>query len=232
MKISRILVLLVTFLVVTPQIALAQYSYFNWNNIDIVKIIFGPNINSSWYQPYTALQYLVFPFIMVWMIIFGFLEELRIFRNQQKIEGVLALVMALIASSSGWLVEAVRWMATLMGGWSVLAFFALFMVGIFMYVGARFSEWGVLGRRGRYFDTARRAFDIEREIGENQTRMRDIQNAPPTPERDDALQYVLNKNQNLEKELQRVNRELLKEARKGGGGGGTFSLKVKGKMGR
>jgi hypothetical protein len=206
------MVLLAALLVVTPQIALAQYSYFNWNSIDIVKIIFGPDIDSSWYQPYTALQYLVFPFIMIWMIIFGFLAEIRIFRNQPKVEVVLALVMALIASSTGWEVVMVRFLAQIMGAWSVLAFAALFCVGIFMYVGARFSQWGI-GRE--QFADARQAFELERNIGNNQQQIRNLQNMPQNNDTINAIQFLINQNQQMQQQLNNVQRNAGRRARRG-----------------
>lgn len=141
MKNPKLLVLLLITLLLVPQLAVAQYGGYGYNigGYDPLKIIFGPEIDQSWYEPYHTLQYLVFPFIAIWMIIYGLFSEVRIFRTKESIQFVLALVIALIASSTGGLVTLVRVTLQFLGGFSVLAFAVVFGVGVF------FWGWGTIG---------------------------------------------------------------------------------------
>jgi len=97
--------------------------------VDFLKIIFGPNVPEDWYDLYSVMQYLVFPFLSVWMVLYGILEELRIFRRKSGVQALIALLISLTASASGTLLYVVMGTFTVMGWLGILAFFGVFVVG-------------------------------------------------------------------------------------------------------
>lgn len=76
------------------------------------SIIFGPDIpdymlyysGTNDVSPYAVLQWLIFPFLALFVIIFGVLTEIKIFRSRPKFNGVLALLITFIAGPTGGLV--------------------------------------------------------------------------------------------------------------------------------
>jgi len=130
--------------------------------IDPIKIVFGPDVPEEWYDMYLFMQWLVFPFIGIWMVIYGILEELRIFKRKASVQGLLALVMAFIASSSGGIVYGSRILFQAMGVWGISVFFIVFFVGAFLW------GYGTIGMR---YKAASLWQDYERELKSIDTRI-------------------------------------------------------------
>lgn len=137
--VKKWLVFLEVFFLILSRAAFAQ-SFFG--DFDPIKFIFGPDIPSEWYQTYMFMQWLVFPFIGIWLVLFGILEQLGIFRARRGIGAVLALIMALIMSSTGGLVIMARFLFQTMGTWGFLIFVGVFMVGV--------TAWGWAEMHGRW----------------------------------------------------------------------------------
>jgi len=141
MKIAKFkwLVFLELFFLFSARAVFAQSMF---GDFDPIKFIFGPDVPSEWYQPYMFMQWLVFPFIGIWLVLYGIMEQLGIFRTHRSIGGFLALIMALVSSSTGGLVILARALFVTMGGWGLLVFFAVFMVGV--------TAWGYGEIQGRW----------------------------------------------------------------------------------
>lgn len=123
--------------------------------IDPLKVVFGPDVPADWYEPYKVMQYLVFPFLAIWMIIFGILEEINIFRRHMGLHAIVALLMALMASVTGSLLYTVRWLLGLGAWWGTLMFVAVFFVGVWF--------WGV-GRMKEFRNLEKQIIGKEKEI--------------------------------------------------------------------
>jgi len=145
MKKVAIPMLLIIFLILIPAISLAQMFP---GEIDPFKIVFGPNIPQEWYQPYLILQFLIFPFLLIVLVIYGIFSEIRIFRRA-SINGIIALLIAFVASYSGYLVIFVHWTSTIAGAFGYTAFIVLLFVGIGVWFFYRWVSWGLPWSRKR-----------------------------------------------------------------------------------
>jgi len=214
------LIALSIFMVVLAQPVAAMFG--DVGGINIFKLLFGSNVENVFTQQnvemetYTVLQYLFFPFISLWLILYGILIELRIFRKRDALNGLLAFFIAIVASVTGGLVIAVRWIFMAMGGYGFLAFAALFFVGVTMWVGARFLEWGVPGFSrggfGRHFKQSQKVFGIEREIGRQQDYLRHLQSVPQTDRVLEKQKEILQKLEELEKARKHAAEEAVERA--------------------
>lgn len=139
-----------------PIEALAQWQFEPGS---VLRIIFGPKIPEEWLFPLNILQFLVFPFILLWLVFFGILSEIRIFRRYPAINGLIALFFALIASYTGALVMFVHWTAMLVGWYGYTAFLILLVAGIFAWFVIRLRGWGF------------RRWGFEPEIIETETKL-------------------------------------------------------------
>lgn len=140
------LIFLELFFLFSSRVVFAQSIF---GSFDPIKFVFGPDVPSEWYQVNMFMQWLVFPFIGIWLVLFGILEQLGIFRARRSIGAFLALIMAFIGASSGFEVMMARVLFQLMGGWGLLVFFAVFMLG------ALFWGWGEIHGRWKAKDYAK-----------------------------------------------------------------------------
>jgi len=194
---SKWLVFIEVFIFVLSRVAFAQSIF---GEFDPIKFVFGPEVPPEWYQVNMFMQWLVFPFIGIWLVLFGILEQLGIFRVRRSIGGFLALIMALIASSSGSLVSMSRILFQVMGGWGFLAFFVVFFVGV------AFWSYGELhGRysRVKYFATQLED-DLKKVAGDISATEGAITNprANLTKEQIEALNKKLDRLYERQKELE------------------------------
>lgn len=84
----------------------------------------------------------------VWMIIYGFLDRIRIFRS--SINGILALFIAFSMIPLGIFVIIVSLLFSVMGVWSVIMFVGLFFAGTYLYSKGLVGAWrGVYGGYGK-----------------------------------------------------------------------------------
>jgi len=186
-----------------PIVLAADLGDIPGTNLNILKIIFGPDAFSVFPQSqptaYGFLQYLVFPFLSLWMVLYGILEEIRIFRRKTSINAVVAFLMAIISGPTGALVIVVRTSFLYMGAFGFLAFIVLFFFGVVAWAGVRLWSFGApWGKSGR--QRAIQTFEIERDIGLLQDRYNDFMLA-----RDyDHAKEVLDQIERLRAELREV----------------------------
>jgi len=212
---SKLLISILFFLLILPLPAFAQGF-----ELDPLKIIFGPDVPSDWYEPYKVLQYLVFPFFAIWMVIWGLLAELRIFRRKPSIQAFLALLIALIGTGSptGALVAFSRWVFTAGAWWGILVFGFILLVGITMWGAVRFTEYTGWGKER--FEEARKIFGLQAQISELQDRLRYLQTIPGTESTQLQLVQEIEK---LRKELEKLRKKIGKREKKPPGKAGGAS---------
>jgi len=99
-------------------------------------------IPESWMTWSGFMQFIIFPFIAVFVVMYGILSEIRIF-HEVKVKAILALVMALVSGS--W---ALSWMrgALIINSWVGTVGFAVVMfIGILLWAFRGLMEnagWG------------------------------------------------------------------------------------------
>jgi len=143
-KIAIALVLIGLFIV--PNIGLAQNGWAD-PIIDAklgegaAKLLFGPEIPAEYYADwYSALQYLIFPFVSLWAIIFGILSQIRIFRRKEWIHILLSFTIAAMSGPTGGLIWLVRYVFVAYGWYGFLIFAVLLGAGTWLWGGAMFWE--------------------------------------------------------------------------------------------
>ncbi|MFQ6118729.1 MAG: hypothetical protein ACE5KE_02455 [Methanosarcinales archaeon] len=141
MRKRYLITLSIIILFLLPNITLAQWTVPGAGE-EFLKWLFGPNIPQEWLQPYKALQFLVFPFVMLFLIFFGILLEIRIFRRYPIINGLIALFWAFMASYTGALVVSVHLMMSIAGFWGFFVFWFLLILGIYAFAVWRLRGWG------------------------------------------------------------------------------------------
>jgi hypothetical protein len=180
---------------------LGDISGTDWN---IFEIIFGSEVFSVFpdgqISTNNILQYLVFPFLAVWMVMYGIMVEIRIFRRKDSINAVLALLMALIASATGGLVMLTRGMFSLFGNMGMWGFGILMFFGIILWAGTRLLSWGAPWTSKQMRRTAMEAFNTERAIGQ----YRDAYNDYMAAGQYDKAKEMLTEIQKLEEKRDRL----------------------------
>lgn len=143
-KIFAVLVLVA--LLVLPSIVLAPSPWgdvVDFDAVDLIKIFFGPDVPEAFTTtPYNILQWLIFPFLALWVIIFGIMSEIRIFRRGQNIRIVLSFLIAIMAAPTGALVWVVKTLFALYGGFAFVIFIVLMFVGTALWGMATWGLWG------------------------------------------------------------------------------------------
>jgi len=111
-------------------------------DINFIRVIFGREVPDDWLESQNILQFLLFPFIAVWIVMYGILEELSPFRNRPSLHGFLALVIAFMASSTGYLLGAVRYLYGFLGWFGAIGFgVILLFIGIPLYLYGKARGW-------------------------------------------------------------------------------------------
>jgi hypothetical protein len=170
---------------------------------DPIKIIFGPDVPEEWQEPYKFMQYLVFPFIALWVVLFGILSEIRIFRRREGINAIIAFLIAMIAGPTGGLVWLVRNSLIVLGAWGFLVFAALLGVGITLWAASRLWAWGAPWTTKTMRGKAMEAFEIERKAG----RLRDYYNELMAAGRYAEAKAVLDEIFKLEEQKKKIKEE-------------------------
>ncbi|MBD3155669.1 MAG: hypothetical protein GF368_03370 [Candidatus Aenigmarchaeota archaeon] len=92
---------------------------------------------SIWY----LIQYLVIPFLGTWMIMYGFMKELRIFRRARKVNTWLAFLAAFSLYPLHIAYPLTLLMFQIIGAWSVIVFGIIFVIGAWKYGLLRRAQW-------------------------------------------------------------------------------------------
>ncbi len=172
--------------------------------ITVVEVFFGPGAEAYTANPVQILQFLIFPFIALWAVLFGILINLRIFRYQNWLNSLLSFLIAVIAGPTGGLVWLVRTVFVLMGGWGFIAFAALFFIGVGAWLLSGVIRFGQ--PLSKYFSKAGRLED-EIYIIRQQLDAARAAGAPVTPLR--------NKLEKKIREWERAKRKITEEHRAG-----------------
>ncbi|OGI15881.1 hypothetical protein A3K63_00775 [Candidatus Micrarchaeota archaeon RBG_16_49_10] len=88
------------------------------------------------------VQYAILPFLAIFIIVYGFLEELRIFRRVRKANIWLALLMSFSLFPLHVTYMIANFVFQILTTWAVLLFALIFIVGTWLYYKRRKSEWG------------------------------------------------------------------------------------------
>jgi hypothetical protein len=113
----------------------------------------------GWLRTDTFIWYCFIPLTGVWMIIFGFLDRIRIFKG--SINAVLGFLIAFSMVPLGIFVIIVTLLFNVMGVYSVVMFMILFFVGTYLY-----SRGLMFGWRGQYGSYAQSLLAQEKLKGE------------------------------------------------------------------
>jgi len=143
---------------VMPSIVFAANGDDWWGAIDrpvgeggkrALSILFGTNIPEEWTDNlYSVLQWIIFPFISLWVILFGILSEVNIFRSKPHLNYWLALLIALTAGPTGLLIGSVRRLFVAYGFMSFWGFAAILIIGTVLWIASFWYKWGLGGREG------------------------------------------------------------------------------------
>jgi len=115
-------------------------------NIPEAACVFGRAIGfpEGWMRTDTFIWYCFIPLAGVWMIIFGFLDKIRIFKG--SINAVLSFLIAFSMIPLGIFVILVSLLFSIMGVYSVFLFVGLFFIGTILYSRGLIGAWkGVYG---------------------------------------------------------------------------------------
>jgi hypothetical protein len=88
------------------------------------------------------VQFTLIPFLGLWMIVYGFMMELRIFRRARKVNIWIPTLVALATLPFHLNYILVRLLFSFMGAWSLIVFGLIFAVGVWRYYIKRRGEWG------------------------------------------------------------------------------------------
>jgi len=103
----------------------------NWYNI--FHLIFGTDIDKNWVTTTGLIQYMFLPFVAIVMIMYGIFEEIRFFRYVRWFNPTMAIIIALVVSSSGILVRMMRGYLMIAGGLTIVLFGFILIVGIVLW---------------------------------------------------------------------------------------------------
>jgi hypothetical protein len=113
-----------------------------WDPESLAKFMF-PNIDEEWLRMPNILYYVLVPFIVAWTVVYGLLNELKIFRSyiNWKVNFIIAFCMAFMLLPSGILIYLVTILYSFGTFFAVLCFGVLFILGTFFWARHRYNEW-------------------------------------------------------------------------------------------
>lgn len=133
-----------------------------WYNI--FHIIFGTHVDKNWVTTTGLIQFLILPFFAIWMVMYGLFEEIVFFRRVTWFSPAMAFVVALISSSTGFLVRMMRGYLMIAGGMGIAFFGFILVLGILFWF---------IGRLGRFGVPIPGVVTTERQIGTIETALRE-----------------------------------------------------------
>jgi len=150
MKVAEALLISLFFaLLIFPQLVFAQQftdlqNYLGgWFSPEsLIKFLF-PGYPDEWLRVPQVLYYVIIPFITAFTVLYGLLMELRIFRNQPRVNTLLAFLMAFLMMPSGILTYIVTIFYAGGAFIGVMAFIIVFIIGVLIWgYGTSFRFWG------------------------------------------------------------------------------------------
>lgn len=118
----------------------------------IFHFIFGDQVDIAWTKPEGFAQYLLFPFLSIFVIMYAIYDEIKIFK-WQHFSSVMALLTALITSSLGWTVRAIRGYLLMAGSFGIGGFGFILILGLIFWFAKRARGYGIpTGKLNAYQD--------------------------------------------------------------------------------
>lgn len=111
----------------------------------------------EWLNTKTFLWYSIIPILGMWLIIYGFLDRIRIFRS--AISGLLAFLIAFSTVPLGIFVIIVSILFSIMGIYSVVLFFTLFIIGTIMFSIGKYRGW-----KGIFLESYKKSIDSQNDL--------------------------------------------------------------------
>jgi len=139
----------------------------------------------GWLNTKTFLWYSLIPILGIWLIIFGFLDRIRIFRK--GINSVLSFLIAFSTVPLGFFVILVSTIFAIMGVYSVILFFILFIIGTGFFVRAMWRGWS--------------GGMIEQQMGIERLYIR--QKEKEFKEKEKTIKDLINKNKEIERAVKK-----------------------------
>jgi len=122
----------------------------------------------GWLSTEKFIWYSILPLLGIWLIIYGFLDRIKIFKG--AISALLAFVMAFSTIPLGFFVILVATLFSIMGTYAVFMFVALFVIGLIFFFRARLRGWKAGSIEKELYDAdiqqigdERKAWEEERE---------------------------------------------------------------------
>lgn len=110
------------------------------------QLIFGPDVDKSWVDTGGIVQYLLFPFISIVILMYAIFDEIRFFRFGW-FSPAMAVILSLVVSSSGILVRMMRGYLLIAGGLAIVLFGFILVLGIVLWwIGKSSSMSGSMAR--------------------------------------------------------------------------------------
>jgi len=164
----------------------------NWYNI--LQIIFGPAVDKTWVTTSSFFQYLIFPFAAIWLVMFGIFKEIVFFRRVTWFGSVMALIVALITSSSGILVRIMRGYLMMAGGLGIVFFGFILIIGLFLwFIGKVAFGFGVgLGPLKGAVERQRREASIREVVSRGQLFAQSLPDTDPRKGEINVLAATIN----------------------------------------
>jgi len=181
-------------LVLAQQTIDLQNYLGSWFSIpNLVKFLF-PGYPDEWLRIPEIIFYVIIPFITAFTVLYGLLIELKIFRNQPKVNTVLAFAMAFLLMPSGILTQVVTIFYAGGAFIGVMAFIVVFIIGVLIWgYGTSWRFWGTYGSAR---DVAQNIRNINSQIRFHQQQIQTLQqnilNNPNSPNVPDWQQQILN----------------------------------------
>jgi len=171
----RVAAVIFAILLTLPTVGIAQLTYPEslWDPEALATWVF-PGMSEDWLRIPNVLYYVIFPFFTAFVVIYGILKELRIFRRAGKLNGVIAFCFAFLLLPSGILTYIVNIFYAFGAFVGLIGFGILFIIGVILWVyGTSFRLYGNFGGmakevsniRGELTGVSRRRRNILNQIG-------------------------------------------------------------------
>ena len=167
------------------------------------KVLIYLGIPSSWFYVPAFIYLFIFPFVSVFVIIYGFLKQLKIFVTPEgeKIIRILALLFSLSILPTGFFARIVYYYFAISAFFGVGTFIAMFVLGVILLGGRKvtfgYHEMRVISDVDK---ALRRLEDEERHL------LEEIRRAPPDrlPELRQRLDAIRDRKSVLREEKRKV----------------------------
>lgn len=206
-----ILIFLATPVFAQQSTSLQNYLASSFNPDTLAQFLF-PGLPPEYLRIPQIIWYVIVPFIAVFTVIYGFLQELRLFRyTSNKINIVLAFAMSLLLLPSGALTFIVVQLYSFGAAFAAIIFGIVFIVGVFMWmIASGYRFWGTVSIESTY---VKAISNLNKDIYRLRKRRKDIYEQI-TKEADPKRMEALTQNMaviegqiaNLEERVQRIRR--------------------------